>query len=397
MSDEDLAKNSSEQKDEAGNENSAESSAVALAADDNVEVAANNEQMSGVELGGAVRFQYSYEAYDSDNKDRGGDFDFDTFRLDLNGNVGDVILSAQYRWFDYMDVIHHAWVGYNFYEEQQARIGITKVPFGILPYASHNFFFSANYYVGLEDDYDMGVNYSYVTASDQLDLAFYKNDEQGGIDGYVSDRSERYSYDVVGVRLEGEGIFDVPTLQAAETNTLNGRYAHIFNFDQMAVEVGVSGQVGQLELDQGKDGDHFAAALHSVIDVGQWNIQLQASTYEYDVDGMNVDQMVVGAYAFFDTIAAEADLYLANIAYSQPVQWGPVSNLTFYNDYTLVSGKSGNLEDTFMNVTGVAVTAGGLYTYFDYVMAENQPFIGGSMAGDGDTEHRFNANFGYYF
>lgn len=83
--------------------------------------------------------------------------------------------------------------------------------------------------------------------------------------------------------------------------------------------------------------------------------------------------------------------------YSLPVAWGPVSNLTFYNDYSLVTDKPGGQKDTFMNVTGVAVTAGGLYTYFDFVVAENQPFIGGSMVGDGGTNKRFNINFGYYF
>jgi len=29
--------------------------------------------------------------------------------------------------------------------------------------------------------------------------------------------------------------------------------------------------------------------------------------------------------------------------------------------------------------------------------ARNQLFIGGSMAGDGKIEHRFNINVGYYF
>ncbi|TWX63689.1 carbohydrate porin, partial [Colwellia demingiae] len=65
-----------------------------------------------IKVGGAVRFQYSYEDYDDDNKDRGGDFDFDVFRLDVNGSIGDVKLSAQYRWYQYMNVIHHADVAY---------------------------------------------------------------------------------------------------------------------------------------------------------------------------------------------------------------------------------------------------------------------------------------------
>ena len=50
-----------------------------------------------------------------------------------------------------------------------------------------------------------------------------------------------------------------------------------------------------------------------------------------------------------------------------------------------------------MNVTGVGITSGALYTYVDFVIAKNQPFVGGSMAGDGKMSKRININFGYYF
>ncbi|QYK15015.1 carbohydrate porin [Shewanella rhizosphaerae] len=357
------------------------------------------EMDKSIKFGGAARFQYSYEEYSDVNADRGGDFDFDLFRIDVNGNLDDVIFSAQYRWFEYMNVIHHAWVGYNFDDEQQGKIGVTQVPFGILTYASNNYFFSSNFYLGLEDDYDLGLNYTYKSDSNRLDLAFYKNDEQGGLDGYVSDRTHRYAYDVVGVRLPGEGIYDAPTAgyTAGEKNTFNARYSHNFVFDEVSLELGVSGQLGQLEIENGTDGDQVAAALHGVVNYDRWNLKLQLTDYKYDVDGMDVERMVVAAYAFYDSIPAEATSYVADLAYSLPVAWGPVSNLTFYNDYSLVTDKPSGQKDTFMNVTGVAVTAGGLYTYFDFVVAENQPFIGGSMVGDGGTNKRFNINFGYYF
>ena len=52
--------------------------------------------------------------------------------------------------------------------------------------------------------------------------------------------------------------------------------------------------------------------------------------------------------------------------------------------------------DTWMNVTGVSVAAGGLFTYFDFVQAKN--VLWRSVAGDSDeTETRFNINIGYYF
>ncbi|WP_394393600.1 carbohydrate porin [Shewanella woodyi] len=352
---------------------------------------------NSIKFGGAARFQYTYTDYDEKNEDRGGDLDFDLFRIDVDGNVGDVLFSAQYRWFQYMNVIHHAWVGYDFDENQQGKIGVTQVPFGILTYASNSYFFSSNFYLGLEDDYDLGLNYTYKSDANRLDLAFYKNDELGGLDGYVSDRSDRYAYDVVGVRLDGEGIYDVPTLEAGETNTFNARYVHNFMFDDVSLELGMSAQAGQLEIASDQDGDHFSGAVHGVVNYDRWNLKLQYTGYEYDVDGMDVEQMVVGAYGFYDSIPAEASSYIANIAYSLPVKIGPISNLTFYNDYSLVTDKSADLEDTFMNVTGVAITAGGLYTYVDFVVAENQPFIGGSMAGDGEVNKRVNINFGYYF
>lgn len=354
---------------------------------------------NAIKFGGAARFQYSYEDYNDGNSDRSGDFDFDLFRIDVNGNLDDIIFSAQYRWFEYMNVIHHAWVGYNFDDKQQGKIGVTQVPFGILTYASNNYFFSSNFYLGLEDDYDLGLNYTYKGDNNQLDLAFYKNDEQGGLDGYVSDRTDRYAYDVVGIRLPGEGIFDAPSdgNAAAELNTFNGRYAHNMAFDDLKVELGVSLQAGQLEIESGTDGDNVAAALHGVINYDRWNVKLQVTDYKYDVDGMDLERVVVAAYHFYDSIPSEATTYIANVAYSLPVDIGPISNLTFYNDYSLVTDKPSMQADTFMNVTGMAITAGGLYTYVDFVVAENQPFIGGTMVGDGETNKRLNINFGYYF
>lgn len=60
--------------------------------------------------------------------------DFDIFRLDLNGSIGKVLLSAQYRWFQYMSAIHHAWVGCKFTSKDDGRPGITRVPFGNQPF-----------------------------------------------------------------------------------------------------------------------------------------------------------------------------------------------------------------------------------------------------------------------
>src|SRR5690606_28795912 len=49
----------------------------------------------GIQLGGAVRTNYSYTSYNDGSRNRGGDFAFDIFRLDLKGSIGDVSLNAE--------------------------------------------------------------------------------------------------------------------------------------------------------------------------------------------------------------------------------------------------------------------------------------------------------------
>lgn len=351
----------------------------------------------GIRLGGAVRTNYSHTSYSDGNKNRGGDFDFDIFRLNLSGSVGDVTLDAEIRFFDYMTTVKYAYVGYQFAENWQVQTGITQVPFGNWPYNSHNYFFSTNYYIGLEDDHDLGILFKRQLADNwQLDLGFFKNDELGGVDGYVSNRADRYSYDIVGARLPAEGIYDDPSAALGEYNTLSGRFAYHTELNGVKTEMGISALSGGLHDGERRAGDYYAWGLHLNSHYGNWNLQLQHTEYAYNLN--DITRMVVGSYGFYDSIAAEAKSGTVNLAYSWPVQWGPVTGLQFYNNYGLVYDKSDASANTMMNVTGFSVAAGGLFTYFDLVHARNQPFVGGSAAGNSnETERRFNINIGYYF
>ncbi|MGI5307979.1 porin [Rheinheimera sp. WS51] len=358
---------------------------------------APQEKQDGIALGGAVRTNYSHTSYSDGNKNRGGDFDFDIFRLNLNGTVGDVFLNAEIRFFDYMTAVKYAYVGYDFNQEWQVQAGITQVPFGNWPYNSHNYFFSTNYYIGLEDDHDLGILFKRkLTDNWQLDLGFFKNDELGGVDGYVSSRADRYSYDVVGYRT-ADGIYDNPAQPIGEYNTFSGRFAYHFqHHNDFKTEVGLSALAGGLHNGIDRVGNYHAWALHLNSHFQRWNLQLQHGEYDYDIN--NAVRMAVGSYAFYDSMAAKAKTSTFNLAYSLPVEWGPVTGLQFYNNYGLVHDKSDNTRDTMMNVTGFSVAAGGLFTYFDLVHAKNQPFVGGSASGDSnETERRFNINIGYYF
>ncbi|MFT5889087.1 MAG: hypothetical protein ACI9BO_001912 [Zhongshania sp.] len=359
--------------------------------------AVDGKSEDGITIGGAIRSNYNYTSYSEGNKDRGGDFDFDIFRINVRGEIGDVSLNGEIRFFDYMRAIKYAYVGYQFSQNWEVQAGITKVPFGNSPYNSQNYFFSTNYYLGLEDDFDLGVVFKRSVADNwQLDLAFFKNDELGGIDGYVDNRSDRYSYDIVGSRAPGEGIYDEPTQPLGEYNTFSGRLAYHFEQGALSTEIGVSALSAGIHDGNRRVGDYQAWALHTNSQYQNWHLQLQHSEYSYDI--AQVDRIAVGAYSFYDSIAAEATSSTANIAYDWAVNFGPVTGLQFYNNYGTVYDKSDSSADTVMNVTGVSVAAGGLFTYFDWVHAKNQPFVGGSAAGDSsEYEQRFNINIGYYF
>lgn len=355
------------------------------------------ESEDGITIGGAIRSNYNYTSYSEGNKDRGGDFDFDIFRINVRGEIGDVSLNGEIRFFDYMRAIKYAYVGYQFSQNWEVQAGITKVPFGNSPYNSQNYFFSTNYYLGLEDDFDLGVVFKRSVADSwQLDLAFFKNDELGGVDGYVDNRSDRYSYDIVGSRAPGDGIYDEPAQPLGEYNTFSGRLAYHFEQGELSTEVGISALSAGIHDGDRRVGDYQAWALHSNSQYQNWHLQLQHSEYSYDI--AQVDRIAVGAYSFYDSIAAEATSSTANLAYDLAVNFGPVTGLQFYNNYGIVYDKSDSSADTVMNVTGVSVAAGGLFTYFDWVHAKNQPFVGGSAAGDSsEYEQRFNINIGYYF
>ncbi|MCW8108186.1 carbohydrate porin [Alteromonas ponticola] len=355
------------------------------------------EEKRTVSFGGAIRTNYSYTSYDDDSKNRGGDFDFDIFRINMDVNIDDVFLAGEIRFFDYMTTIKYAYAGYDFNDDWQILLGITPVPFGNRPYNSQNWFFSTNYYLGLEDDHDLGLLVRRkLTDNWQLDLGFFKNDELGGVDGFVDNRADRYSYDIVGIRAVEEGIFAEPETPVGEYNTFNGRLAYQFNALGINSQIGASLLTGGIHGTDEKVGDYHAWAIHWEADWDNWLMQLQHTQYEYDVNGAT--RMAVGAYSFFDTIAAEAKSTTFNLAYTFSVDWGPISSLQIYNNYGLVYDKSDRSRDTLMNVTGLALSAGGLYTYFDVVTARNQPFVGGTAVGDSDeTEHRFNINVGYYF
>lgn len=342
------------------------------------------------DIGGALRFNYSWKDFDDPAQSKRGDIGLDIFRLNIDGQYENFLLSAEYRFYSFMDTIHHGWIGYEFDQYGQVQAGVTQVPFGLLPYASHSFWFGTTYYIGLEDDYDMGVKYINDIGAWNLQLALFKNAELGN----VADL-ERYSYDPV----------TTGAARNEQANTFSGRLAYTFGKGgECSNELGLSGQWGELfNRDTDDSGDFWAAAAHLDSRCGRWNVQAELGRYQFNPRnpaGISNDSITFGAFAFAHEVAAQGYFGVANIAYNLPVRWPWLDVVTCYNDFSVLHKDNDRFNDSLLNTTGCAIGVGPIFTYIDLIRGRNALFLGnGSLAGGGNREWetRININLGYYW
>lgn len=361
-----------------------------------------------VKVSGALRFNYNLSSWKEGQIDRGGDFGYDMFRINAKAAYKGVKLNAEYRLYSTGfggGMLKQGWVGYDFNPSDNLQIGLTQIPFGITQYNSHNWFFSINYYVGMEDDHDMGLKYTHNGEHWDYSLAFFKNAEELNFGSYSDVSDSRYSYDVSSIDYNGDGSLN---LRNKETNQFNGQLCYKTGDAKNNHKIGVSAEYGGLyNLDLQETGNHYAAAVHYEMNISRFNLKAQASYYKYNPklasgDPQNVVAMT--AYGAPYLIASGATTYTLGAAYTIPVKWGPISSLQVYNDFGLMDKADASFNNSLMNVTGVLVSAETVYTYIDYAAGKNQPWLGSvwtnalaSGTANANWEARFNINIGYYF
>ncbi len=390
---------------------------------------AQEDEDEGFTIGGAVRYNFISTSYNNTKSNPA--LTWDTWRLNVDGSMGGIDMSFEYRFYPTFGshFIHHGFLGYEFSDDLYMELGVTQVPFGITTWASHSWWFQGAYYVGLEDDYDIGVNFDY-TPSDKLklSLSYFRQQEPegpqfGGEVTFGGSGSGRYSYDIVpgqGGYWEG-GQFVEEQATLSELNQFNARLAYDI---ADGWEIGASAQIGGI-YNQVRDEIETSTAFagHVVGNFGNFNLKAEYINYDYNAKGDNgndLDVVQMGAYGYeywgasdaapgeagyySGGVAAEASLYVVGLAYTIPVDWGPISSIQPYIDYTMIDKANENFYDTQHLIPGMLISAGPVYTYVDYAMGKNQPWLTGSFGKglgtgveDPDWNKRFNINIGYYF
>ena len=346
-------------------------------------------------LGGALRFNYNFCDWKPGHRDRGGDFGFDVLYFKLSGSYRNIILSADYRFYskDFGGpMLKYGWIGYQFNDKSQMQLGLTGVPFGIQPIASHNFFLQIAYYIGLEDDSDMGIKYLYQGDTWDFTFAFFKNADEllFGSDNETSD--DRYGYDVAG--------------RNKEINQINGQAFYKFG-ESTRQRLGGSAEFGQLyNLDTRKNGTHYAFALHYELTTKRVSLKAQLTTYAMNPkngEGDDDELISMTAYGAPYLVAAKANVYILGAGYTIPVNRKFLKKIQVYNDFGWLNKQNNDYKDSFQNVTGCMLDGGPVCIYVDYALGKNHGWLGPDFngfgtGGESDSWHaRFNVNVGYYF
>lgn len=349
-----------------------------------------------IDIGGALRYNYNLSSWKPNHKKRGGAFGFEVFRINVDAVHGDWSLHLDQRFYAAGfggAFLKYGWLQYELNAKSHLKLGLIPAYFGAQQFNSHSWFFQLPFYLGFEDDHDMGISYDFENDKIQLDVGFYKNSETLSFSDNSPISDARYNYDFSG--------------RNKEINQGNVRFNYKFG-TKAKTKIGSTIQYGGIwNIDTESVGSHLGLGLHFETDVKNWNFKGQYLYFNNQAEneaGQSRDWIEMTAYGFPYNTAARATIYSISMAYTFHLKKGPFDAIQVYNDYSYMDKAIDSWEDTQMNVFGVLLSKGPVYVYVDYAMGLHQPWLGPQWTnalstGDATNgwENRFNINFGYYY
>lgn len=388
-------------------------------------ISASAIEFGPLKVGGAMRVNYIQGDYAKDDSGapqrggNGGNFKFDTFRINLDFEYEGWIAKGEYRWYDGYNFLHTGWLGYESDDFGHLELGLTRTPFGVAALGpASNFFLDQHFYLGLSDVMKLGATYTRSFDRLTLDLGYYPVDVWNG--NGSSAKSSRYSYAVV-----NEDVNEIPGAYK-QRHQFNIRTT--YDLEELNTTFGASAQWSTLDAssDEAHDSNAYAASLHSKSAYEDFGLMLQLTRFEFDAnyktgaDGVRPPNSLInmGSYDFAWPAATRGWIPSVALSYTVRPEVDFIDYITFYNDYSIII-KDGEMDgkdfnNSSMNVTGMMIARGNWFIYVDYVLSDGNYFVGDKKDVYADTyaesevgdfganrnnhwASRFNINFGYYF
>lgn len=370
------------------------------------------EQMQQTKFSGQLQFNGSFNDWSEQSKDTTGDLDFGKFVLAVNGEVDDLEYDIEYRFYDGYQFLKSGWLGFNPNDDDTIRVGLVQTPFGNMDYGYQGWYGTLPYLAGFNDNQNAGIKWDHHQGPWDTSLAFFKSDNLGS-------GNEHYGANAVGgtddAVYDDDGALTSRGNQGnSEENQLALRTGYTFNHgEDYSTQLNVSAKGGQLYNEQtNRSGDNWSAAIGVDGSYGNWRTMVQATTYEYNPknpseaqSGISDNAIQIGAFGFNYLIPKRGQMYTASASYSMDVDWGPVENLFFFNDFSYIdpsddfasiNGGFGDQDDPMLNDLGVLVTAGPYFAWFDIITNKNGLNYFGSPVDNGwhtSVQTNFGINF----
>ncbi len=347
-----------------------------------------------IRLGGALRTTYRYDYTRASDRQGGGRWAYDVLRLNVDAAYKSLLVKADYRLYASSSggpMLKYGWIGYKPGARHLWQIGVVQPAFGLNPSSSNNFYMNLDYYLGYDDDADLGIRYTYEDRGWMLSAAFMKNDE---MPGNTPTSASRFGYDIGGGH--------------RERNQLN-LYVHKEWGSGVRHQIGLSGMhSGLYNISTHEGGRRYALSAHYRLRYKGLTLSGQMTQYDTKAleGGKRLDAITMAAFGGEHLVAASGRYYIASASYTLPVRHSLVDELHFYNDLSILDKHKGDSYThrlSVQNVTGCMITAGPIISYVEWIWTRNHPFIGRntalSMVSQGDN--RFSGmvmiNIGYYF
>ena len=431
---------------------------------------AGDIKLGSLTLGGAIRANYISGDYDNiaadgslDGPSRSnGSAYLDTLIFNGEYDFGNLSAFAEYRFYDEIGsfggihFLHSFYLAKEFNDGSEFKLGVVDVPFGVDRFgAAYGYLNNLDYIVGLADDRDLGLTYSFALSSWDVDLGYFWGSEPSG-EGRSKD-SARGSFDVISpMGSVNNPSWPYTSFLGESNNYLEGNFSpweegrqinarikkqfYLGGFDNI---VGASYQYGRLdstdELDRFDQGDVKAGSVFLKSTYGSWQLKASLTDYHYDIDKLkdgnsftryNPDQIVFGIFDYPMFVASEGLIPAIGLSYSIfPRNLGAIDYIIPYIDYSKLikdgntNGPTGyyylhpnetDFKDSEQFSLGTMFGVGNMLIYVDYSLGKGSPLIGNnndqyftgasinqpffpSATFDEGWQRRLTINFGYYY